>query len=123
MEEVKENPSLASQIFHYPVTRILIGLLICVGMVAVTNRATSSLLKLAHASDDLRKAILNLEVPLVAVSTYYLLYKYYEKRSISELKLSALPVYGLMGIAIGMGLAGFGNTCNVFDGRIYSCGR
>jgi uncharacterized protein len=104
MEEMSQKPSLAKQIFYYPVTGIVIGFFICVGMVAVISNASSALLKLTHVSDDLRKAIVNLEVPLVAIASYYLLYKYYEKRNIGELKLSALPVYGLMGITIGMGL-------------------
>ena len=104
MEDVTAKPSLIKQIFYYPVTRIIIGFIVCVGMVALANRATSALLKLAQASEDLRKLILNLEVPVVAILTYACLYRYYEKRKITELKLSALPVYGLLGVAIGMGL-------------------
>jgi uncharacterized protein len=105
MEETETKPPLAKRIFYYPVTRIILGIIVCLGTVAISNRGLYYLLiRLAYVSDDLRHLILNLAVPLVALLSYTLLYKYYEKRSISELKLSALPGYGLLGATVGIGL-------------------
>ena len=79
MEETQTPPTLAKQIFFYPITRILVGLMVIIGALALFQFSTSWLLKLAHVADDARKTILSIEAPLVVLVAYTLLYKYYEK--------------------------------------------
>jgi membrane protease YdiL (CAAX protease family) len=104
MEETATPPSLAKQIFYYPITRILIGLVVIIGTMVLFQFSTSWLLKLMHVADDARKTILSIEAPIIVLLAYSLLYKYYEKRSIDELKASALPGWLLAGAIIGIGL-------------------
>ena len=104
MEETTPSPSLAKQIFYYPITRIFLGLVVIIGALALFQFSTSWLLKLAHVANDAHKTILSIEAPLVTLLAYTLLYKYYEKRNVDELSLRTLPGSLLSGALLGIGL-------------------
>ena len=103
-EQTTTPPTLASKIFHYPITRIVIGLIVLIIAIGLSQYGTSWLLKLMHVTDDVRLTILKIEAPLVALLVYTLLYKYYEKRNITELSVSTLPGSLLAGALLGIGL-------------------
>ena len=104
MEQTPPSASVVSKIFHYSITRIFVGLLAIIAVLGLTQMGGNWLLKMAHVDDDLRKVILNLESPVAVLLVYWLLYKFYEKRSVDELKISALPGWLLLGAVVGIGL-------------------
>jgi membrane protease YdiL (CAAX protease family) len=104
MEQTQTAPSIFNKIFYYPITRIVVGFSAIILAIGLSQFGTSRLLKLLQVSDGLKKVILSLEAPAVALLVYVLVYTYYEKRKINELKISALPGYLLLGAIIGIGL-------------------
>ena len=104
MEETLTPPSIAKQILYYPITRIFVGLIVIIAAIAAFQFGGSSLLKIMQVNDEARKTILNLGTALVVILAYALLYRYYEKRNITELKISAMPGYLLAGAVLGIGL-------------------
>ena len=104
MDQSIESQSTAKKVFTYPVTRIFLGIVVLIGAIALSQLGTSALLKLLQVGDDLRKTIISIETPIVVLIVYALLYKYYENRKITELRISALPLSLTAGALIGIGL-------------------
>ena len=78
MDQNIEAESTAKKVFTYPVTRILLGIVVLIAAIALCQLGTSAFLKLLHVGDDLRKTIISIETPIVVLIVYALLFKYYE---------------------------------------------
>ena len=104
MEQTETSPSIFSKIFYYPITRIVLGFIAIAAAIVLWQLGAMWVLKLLNASHSIKMGILYLGVGVVALLVYVLVYTYYEKRKIEELKISALPGYLLLGTIIGIGL-------------------
>jgi len=86
------------KILYFPLTRIVLGCMVCLLVSFTANLFLKSILGLLNLDEDVAKMIrvsLNFASML---ATYYWLFKYYEKREVSELALRYLPKEGLFGL-------------------------
>ncbi len=96
-----EKESVGHKILHFPLTKILIGFIICGVVAGVGQLLTSKMLEAASVEKDYRNLLAGLVMASLAITTYISLYKVYEKRKISEFSIKGIVKYLLLGIIIG----------------------
>lgn len=79
-----KKESVSQKIFHFPLTKILIGLFVCSLVVGMGQLLVIKLLDLTSFDIDLKDLITGLMVGTLAVVSYTYLFKFYEKREIKE---------------------------------------
>jgi len=99
-----ENKSTLYKVFNFPLMKILIGLIVCGGAVTLAQIGGMNLLASSHMVQDSKNAIIGFIVSVVAITSYIVLFKFYERRKISEFSLSTLPKNFFLGSIIGIGL-------------------
>lgn len=86
------------QLLHFPLTRILVGIVVC----GFALLGSNSILRLVlRPEGDLWRVIRWLLAMLVLLATYYTLFKYYEKRAITELSAAGMLLQSLFGLLLG----------------------
>jgi uncharacterized protein len=96
--ETKHNNS---RILRFPVTQIVISLLVCCGIVATGQVIVLQLLKLTSLDTDAKNLINGLVASVLIVGSYGLWFRYYEKRAISEFSLKGIGGQVVTGLALG----------------------
>lgn len=96
-----EKESIGHKILHFPLTKILIGFIICGVVAGVGQLLTSKLLEAASVEKDYRNLLAGIVMASLAITTYISLYKIYEKREISEFSIKSIVKFVLLGIVIG----------------------
>ena len=80
------NQITLKKIIHFPLTKIIIGILVVGGSVAVLGEWISrSLLDKTQLTNELKNVIVGIIGVSVALLSYILLFRFYEKRQIGEL--------------------------------------
>ena len=97
MSRTDQSPAL-KKIVYYPLTRMLIGISVVVGSVALGLWLTSVL---PASYPELKRAFETLVSITMALTSYILLFKFYEKRRITELSLPSLGSDALTGFSTG----------------------
>jgi len=93
------GPGAMRKALEFPLTRILVGIVVCLLAAQSVNVLLRWLLGLTGLDVDVAKMI-RVSLNLAAVlATYYWLFRYYEKRRITELALGPLPREGAIGFA------------------------
>ena len=98
------SKSTGYRILHFPLTKILIGLIVILGIFSLAQIGLNALLKLGSFSTDYNNLIISAITATIAVVTYGVLYSYYEKRKITELSPTNIGANLLFGTLIGAGL-------------------
>jgi uncharacterized protein len=88
--------------FSFFLSRIFIGIFLIGAAVALTVWAGKLLLSRLHIYDPTQDQIVGVIVAAVALLSYQLLFRFYEKRIITELSIASLPANSLMGFFIGI---------------------
>jgi membrane protease YdiL (CAAX protease family) len=96
------NITVFKKIIQFPITKMIIGFLVIGGCVALVEWEGRSLLNQTQLSDDLKNFIVGLTEALLALLSYILLYKFYEKRKIKELNLTFVWKDALFGFLTGL---------------------
>ncbi len=97
------NQITLKKIIHFPLTKIIIGILVVGGSVAVFGEWTSrALLDKTQLTNELKNVIVGIIGVSVALLTYILLFRFYEKRQIRELSLAAFGKNALTGFLAGL---------------------
>lgn len=96
-----EKESIGHKILHFPLTKILIGFIVCGVIAGVGQLLTSKLLEAASVEKDYRNLLAGIVMASLAITTYILLFKVYEKRKILEFSLKGFVKFILLGIALG----------------------
>jgi len=89
------------RILHFPLSQILLGIIICCGIVAIGQVGILQLLKLTALDKDAKNLINGLVAALLIVGSYILWFRFYEKRAISELSPTGMSRWLIVGIALG----------------------
>lgn len=90
--------SIAYKIFHHPITRIIIGLLVCFSIPFLFKTFVSKpTLELLIPLKVFAKSIQHLFTMAILFASYYFLFKYYEKREISEFSIKFMLKESLVG--------------------------
>jgi membrane protease YdiL (CAAX protease family) len=92
------------RILFFPLTRILPGLLVVGGSVALVQWLRGPVFAFPRVTANEKEAILSLLSITAALSSYWLLFRFYEKRNIRELGREGFWKYAGSGLALGFGL-------------------
>jgi CAAX protease family protein len=98
------NQTILQKVLHFFLTKIIIGIAVIGGSVAVIQWVGSSLLDKTSITDNIKNIIQAISNSAIALIAYIFLYKFYEKRKISELSASAFGKYAIIGFLIGFAL-------------------
>jgi len=98
--ETKQT-NLWGRIIYFPLTRIIIGLAACLAAVKIGQTAFDKLLDHISISHECKTLLSVLIVAIIVLSVYINLYRYYEKRKISEFSTGKLVKYLSTGILLG----------------------
>lgn len=99
-----ESKTIGQKILYFPLTKILIGILVCIGTLVILKTGIGKLLGLLPLEKTIIDLVTNTSTIFVVLYSYILLYRYYEKRSITELSSNNLAKNLSLGIALGVGL-------------------
>lgn len=90
------------KIFNSPITKIILSLLVCIIFVNIGQEITKKLLGFTSLDKNYRNLIKGVIVSILAITSYTLFFKYYEKRKIIELSFNKLARNLILGTFIGM---------------------
>ena len=94
-----------STILVFPITRIILGSVICVSIfIGVQNFIIKPFLLSIIPSEDIAKTITNYISVIVLLASYYFLFRFYEKRNVTELSLKYLPKEFTSGLIFGFSI-------------------
>jgi membrane protease YdiL (CAAX protease family) len=96
-----ESSSRLSRFFHFPVTKIVIGLLSVIIATILVESSFVALLKHTLLNEDFENLLVSILCAAAAIVTYYYLFKFYEKRKISELSTSHFLRNSVTGLLTG----------------------
>jgi hypothetical protein len=99
-----KTTGLWRRLFYSSFTKIVIGLLVCIGLLTITQIGLKNLLAFTAFSKDVKDLIVTAVSVLLVIIAYKLLYRFYEKRQITELSTKNLGKNLLAGILTGAGL-------------------
>jgi len=101
METKKTSKSIWGKILYFPLTRIIIGLVACIAAGKIGQIGFGKLLDYTSISHEYKTLISGLLAATIILSVYIILYRYYEKRKISELSTDKLAKNLATGVLLG----------------------
>ena len=90
------------RILHFPITKIVFGFIVCMGSVSVIQMGLDQLLNITSVHNDLKEFIIVLSTASIAMIVYSYLFKFYEKRPITELYTKGIFKNLIYGIGLGV---------------------
>jgi len=93
--------SIGQKILYFPVTKILIGIIVVVGIYGVSQYFLSELLKLSSMTRELNNLTVGVISAILAIISYIFLYRIYEKRKITEFSKKGIVKNLTTGIVLG----------------------
>jgi len=97
-----DKKSIGQKILHFPLSKIIIGLLVCGVIVSVGQLLVGKLLNLTALDKDFKNLITGLVVAVLAIVSYTYLFKFYEKREITEFSKNGVLKSLTIGIILGV---------------------
>ena len=94
--------NIGQKILHFPLTKIIIGLLFCGVIVSAGQLLVGKLLHLSVLDKDIKNLILGLVVAILTIVSYTYLFKFYERRVIKEFSKNVLFKSLTIGIFLGV---------------------
>ena len=84
--QAEKKPSLFYRIFHFPLTRIIVGLAVCLAVPTLINEfVLRPLLDMIIPAENAARMVRFVLAIAIVLGTYALLFRFYEKRRVSEL--------------------------------------
>ena len=102
-----EHKSIGQKILHFPLTKIVIGIVVVAGIYGGTQYSLGKLFKLSSMSEGLNNLIVGIVSAFIAIISYIFLYRFYEKRKITELSTGGIGRNLTIGILLGIILQSF----------------
>jgi len=97
-----KNQLTIKSIFDFFLTKIIIGIVVVGGSVALVEWVRQFLTVKNQQANELTEAIIGIAVISLALFSYILFSRYYEKREITELSLTVFCKNALMGLLTGL---------------------
>lgn len=94
--------SLGQRILHFSFTKILIGIIVCTGIVILGQIGLEKLIDFSSLGQEYKNLIISIIVAILVLTSYTVLYKLYEKRRITELSGNGLSRNLFCGILLGI---------------------
>lgn len=101
-----ESITNKQRILNFPLTRIVLGLLVCFAAFIVAQQFASKILDLTALNRDYRNLTKGIFVSTLVISAYIYFFRKYEKRAISEFSSKGVIKYIIVGSLIGVLLQG-----------------
>src|SRR4249920_662967 len=96
------NQNYLHNIIHFFLVKIIIGIIVVGGSVALTGELLNFILDKIAMPDDLKNTIISITQCGIALLSYVFLFRFYEKRQIKELRLSAFAKNAIIGFLTGL---------------------
>jgi uncharacterized protein len=96
-----KNQTTFQKLLHFPLTKITIAVIVCVGIYGIGQFAFGQLLDMTALDKEIKNLIVGIVASLLAIGSYVFLFKWYEKRPITELSTKNISKHLLWGISIG----------------------
>lgn len=97
-----DKKNIGQKILHFPLTKIIIGLIVCGGVVGVGQALIQKTLDLTSIDKDLKSLIGGIFVAILAIISYTFLFRFYEKRKITEFSKKHIFKNLTIGIILGI---------------------
>ena len=94
--------STIKKVLHFHLTKIIIGFIVCMGAVSLGQVAIEKSLNITSIPPDFKKFIIGLTTALLALLSYVYLFKFYEKRVLTELNTQRIVKSLVYGAGLGM---------------------
>ena len=95
------SKSIGQKILHFPLTKIIIGLIVVGGIVGAGQILIRKALDLSSINEDFKNLIGGIFVAILAIISYTYLFKFYEKRKIAEFSTNSIIKNLTIGIVLG----------------------
>ncbi len=95
------DKNTGQKVLHFPLTKIIIGLIVVAGIVSLGQTFTRELLNQTGLERDFKRLLTGIVVALLSIIAYVYLFKYYEKRKITEFSQKGLLKNLGFGILLG----------------------
>ena len=92
------------KIFYFFITKIIFGIAVIAALVALIEQDGRPLLDRTSLSGNAKNIIISLANSAIALTAYILLFRFYEKRKITELRISSFVTNAAAGFAAGFAL-------------------
>lgn len=96
-----DKKNIGQKILHFPLTKIVIGFIVCAGIVGVGQALIKKLLELTSIHKDIKSLLVGIFVAILAIISYSYLFKFYEKRKITEFSKNGMVKSLTIGIILG----------------------
>lgn len=96
------NKNIAQKILHFPLTKIVIGITLIVGIFILSKKLLGGIFQADFLTEDLTNLIVNIISSILTIVGYIYLYKYYEKRKITEFSTNGIARNLSLGILLGV---------------------
>lgn len=97
-----KTKKVLQQILHFPLVKIIIGFSVLGIVMNISQNFTHQILNLFEINKDVQKLIEGIVSGLIAITTYVFLFKYYEKRKITEFSRNKMFTHLLIGFVLGV---------------------
>ena len=97
-----DKKSIGQKIIHFPLTKIIIGVLVCGVVLSVGKLVMGKILDLTALDVSIKSLVTALVVAIFAIVSYTYLFKYYEKREVTEFSKKGLLKSLTFGIVLGV---------------------
>jgi uncharacterized protein len=94
--------NIGHKVLYFSLTKILIGIIVVGGIVAIGQAGIEKLLINTSIGTDIKNLIIGIIIAILAIFSYTFLFKFYEKRKISELSLKGIGKNLIGGIFLGL---------------------
>lgn len=94
--------NIGQKVLHFPLVKIIVALIVCLGIVRVGQAIVQRTLELTGIDSDWKKLIGGAFAATFAIIAYCYLFKFYEKRKISEFSKNNIVKNITMGIVLGV---------------------
>jgi len=117
-----QTETLGKKALHFPLTKIVIGILIVGGTVGLGQFLSSQLFNYLFVDVTLHKLLKGLITAVLSIFSYAVLFRFYEKRILTELSTKGLGRNLALGILLGSGLQALTIFVIYLNGGFYILG-
>ena len=93
--------SIGQKLLHFPLTKIIIGFIVCIAIVRIAQTFIKKLMEISSFDKDFKNLIGGIFVAILAIISYSYLFKFYEKRKITEFSKKGIVKNLTIGIILG----------------------
>ena len=95
---------MAHKVLNFTLVKILIGFIFCAGIVVFAQIGLSKLLAVTSMEKEEKMLLIGIVVASISIVTYTWLFRFYEKRTITELSIKGIGKNLSLGICLGIAL-------------------